>query len=347
MTGVLLIGNFLSDALGNRGVCEDLAAGLRARGWPLVTASSRPRRVPRLLDMLSTSWRERRRYSVAQVDVFSGPSFYWAEAVCALLRQFGCPFVLTLHGGALPLFARRHPQRVARLLGSADAVTAPSRYVARELALVRSDIIWLPNSIDLGRFRFHERSYARPRLAWLRAFQRDYNPVLAIQSIAALRPEFPDITLAMHGADRRDGSLQETRDAARTLGVKDCIRLNGSVPHDDVPDVLAGSDIFLNTTNYESFGVSVVEAAASGLCIVSTDAGALGDMWTDGYDALLAPCGDHVAMAGAVRRILTKPGLAARLSRNARRTAERYDREEILTRWEELLDRVRRRAVHE
>lgn len=342
MTGALIVGNFLSGSLGNRGVCEDLAEGLRARGWPLVTASSRARRVPRLFDMLSTSWRARRRYSVAQVDVFSGLSFYWAEAVCRLLRSQRCPYVLTLHGGALPVFAQRRPERVRRLLCSADAVTAPSRYLVREMAPLRPDVVWLPNSIDLQRFRFRERTHARPRLVWLRAFQRDYDPALAIQAIAALRPKFSEITLVMHGADRGDGTLQEVKELVRALGVEDCVRINGAIEHRDVPEVFARGDIFLNTTKYESFGVSLVEAAASGLCIVSTNAGALADMWTDGRDALLTSRGDHVAMACAVRRLVAKPGLAARLSRNARRTAERYDREAILTRWEELLDGVQR-----
>ena len=144
------------------------------------------------------------------------------------------------------------------------------------------------------------------------------------------------------GPDLGDGSLQETEELARLLGLEDRVRIDGAVAHGDVPQVFARGDIFLNTTNCESFGVSVVEAAASGLCIVSTDAGALADMWANGRDALLVPRRDHVAMTDAVRRILTKPGLAARLSRNGRRTAERYDRESILTYWEELLNQVGR-----
>ena len=342
MTGVLLIGNFLSDSLGNRGVCEDLAAGLRARGWPLVTASSRPRRLPRLFDMLSTSWRERRRYSVAQVDVFSGPSFYWAEAVCALLRRFGCPYVLTLHGGALPLFARRHPKRVARLLGSADAVTAPSRYLVRALAPVRPDIIWLPNSIDLGRFRFRERQKPRPRLVWLRAFHRIYNPVLAVRTIAELRQEFPAVELAMYGADRGDGTLRHARDAVRALGLVRCVRIEKATVFRRVPDRLDESDIFLNTSSVDNAPVSPIEAMACGLAVVSTNVGGIPHLMEHERQALLVPPNDPEAMASAVRRILIEPSLGAQLSRNARHAAERYDREPILTRWEELLDRVRR-----
>ena len=163
MTGALMIGNFLSDSLGNRGVCEDLAEGLRARGWPLITASSRAGRPARLADMLTTAWSARRRYQVAQVDVFSGPSFFWAEAVCHLLTRLGRPYVLTLHGGRLPEFAERHPSRVRRLLRSAAAVTAPSRHLAKQLNGYRWDIIFLPNSIDISRFTFRLRTNPRPK----------------------------------------------------------------------------------------------------------------------------------------------------------------------------------------
>ena len=86
-TSVLVIGNFLSSHVGTRAVCEDLAAQLRELGWPVLTASSRRPRLARLLDMLATTWRQRRSYEVAQVDVFSGPAFFWAEAVCWTLRR--------------------------------------------------------------------------------------------------------------------------------------------------------------------------------------------------------------------------------------------------------------------
>ena len=99
---------------------------------------------------------------------------------------------------------------------------------------------------------------------------------------------------------------------------------------------LAEGDIFLNTTNYESFGVSVLEAAACGLCIVTTDAGELPFIWQDGVDALIVPVNDARAMAAAVTRILAEPGLAAKLSTNARKNAEKYDWSVILPQWEEL-----------
>src|ERR1035437_10297551 len=113
-SSVLVIGNFLSSSVGTRGVCEDLSVRLRELGWSVLTASSRRHRLARMWDMVATTWRLRRRYHVAQVDVFSGPAFLWAEAVCWTLRRAGKPYVLTLHGGHLPKYAERWPRRGRR-----------------------------------------------------------------------------------------------------------------------------------------------------------------------------------------------------------------------------------------
>src|SRR5690606_15287473 len=83
---ILLVGNFLSASGGSRSVCEDLALRLAASGWPVLTTSNKPGRLARLLDMMKTAWTNRYRYAVAQVDVYSGAAFIWAEAACWTLR---------------------------------------------------------------------------------------------------------------------------------------------------------------------------------------------------------------------------------------------------------------------
>ena len=83
-----------------------------------------------------------------------------------------------------------------------------------------------------------------------------------------------------------------------------------------------------------------MEAAACGLCIVTTNAGELPLLWENGVDAIIVPMNDSKAMADAVIRILTEPGLAQKLSTNARKKAENYDWSVILPQWEALFDRV-------
>jgi glycosyltransferase involved in cell wall biosynthesis len=340
---VLLVGTF--PTTGAFAPCEGLARALTGAGWKVITTSRKLGRVTRLFDMTSTVFTRRREYAVAQVDVFSGHAFFWAEAVCRLLSQLGKPFVLALHGGNLPEFARKARGRVQRLLSSAEAVTTPSSYLKDELSSLRSDLLLVPNALPLAAFAYRERSVARPRLVWVRAFHATYNPALAPRVLAALSGDLPDATLTMIGRDKGDGSLEATRAAAAELGVLGRVRMVGPVANEEVPKHLDEHDVFLNTSDVDNTPVSVLEAMAAGLCVVSTDAGGIPHLLTDGRDALLVPRGDAAAMADAVRRTVTEPGLSARLSSGARERVLGFDWGEVLPRWEELLGSAARRAA--
>lgn len=334
---VLLIGNFLSGSFRTRSVSEDLASRLTAAGWEVQTTSTRRARIPRLADFLATAWLKRHSYDVANVDVYSGAAFAWAEAVCGVLRAARKPYVLTLHGGNLPHFTKKWPGRMERLLRPAAAVVAPSPYLLEHVRHLRPDVELLPNALDLADYTFRERSLPSPRLIWLRSFHSIYNPALAPAALALLAASHPDAWLTMIGADKGDGSLQATRDAAERSGVGDRITIRGGVPKSEVPQQLQMADIFLNTTNIDNTPVSVLEALACGLCVVSTSVGGIPYLLEDGVDALLVPPNDADAMARAVGRILTEPGLASSLSRAGRRTVEAFDWQPVLAKWQELL----------
>jgi glycosyltransferase involved in cell wall biosynthesis len=334
---LLMVGNFLSESFGTRSVCDDLSMRLRSRGWPVLTTSDRLFRPARLLDMLGTCWLHRRQYDVTIVDVYSGAAFRWAETVCQLLRHIGKPHILTLHGGGLPEFSRTRRRRVGRLLRTASAVTTPSRYLQTEMRPYCHDLQLVPNPLDVGIYRFRERTRAMPRLVWLRKFHNLYNPSLGPRVVAILKDSFPDLQLTMNGPDKGDGSLAAAQRTAEELKVAHHVRFRGSVPAQEVPSQLESGDIFLNTASVDNTPVSVLEAMASGLCIVSTNVGGIPYLLEHEHDSLLVPPGDPGAMAAAIRRILTEPALARRLSANARRKACSFDWSKILPQWERLL----------
>jgi glycosyltransferase involved in cell wall biosynthesis len=155
--------------------------------------------------------------------------------------------------------------------------------------------------------------------------------------LVILATQFPDVHLSMIGPDKGDGSRHSVHQLANDLRIGQLITFRGPVPKAEVPFWLNQGDIFINTTNIDNTPVSVMEAMACGLCIVSTDVGGMQYLLTHEHDALLVPANDPNAMAGAVRRILTEPGLAEHLSRNARKKAEQYDWSIILPQWEALL----------
>jgi glycosyltransferase involved in cell wall biosynthesis len=271
------------------------------------------------------------------VDLYSGKAFLWGEALSLLLSQLGCPFVLVLRGGALPEFARRWPARVRSCLARAAVVTVPSPYLLEQMRPYREDLVLLPNPLHISAYMFTARAKPEPSLVWLRAFEELYNPALAADVLGRLASEFPEIHLTMLGSDRGDGSWQRTQERARSFGVLNRVTMPGAVKKCDVPEWLQRGDIFLNTTHIDNTPVSVLEAMACGLCVVSTNVGGIPYLLKDGEDALLVPPGDPDAMAAAVRRLLTEPGLARRISGAGRRKAESFDWSFIFDMWKDLL----------
>ncbi|MCP8938416.1 glycosyltransferase family 4 protein [Alsobacter sp. SYSU M60028] len=338
---IILIGSFLSAVLKHRSVCEDLAEQLTARGWSVAAASRRAAPLGRLVDITKVVFAEGRSARVAQVDLFSGRAFLWAEYAALLLRLFGVPYVLTAHGGGLPDYVKRWPGRARRLLANAAAVTAPSGFLHRELRPLRADIRLIPNGMDLESYRFRVRAPASPTLIWVRSFHQIYNPAMAVDVVERLLPDFPGLRLTMVGPDRGDGTLAAMRELIRARGLDSAIEIVPGVERARIPALLDAADIFINTTNVDNTPVSVMEALASGLCVVSTDAGGLPDLLSDGVDALLCPRGDAAAMASRVESILRSPELAERLSNAARQTALASGWDDVMKRWDALFEEVR------
>lgn len=340
---IFIAANFLSSAGGSRSVVEDLAERLQARGYELVTASHYRGGWLRGAHMIATALAPRARYDVAVVDLYSGRAFLIGEALSFVLKMLGRPFVLVLRGGALPEFSARRERRVRACLARAAAVAAPSRYLLEEMRPFHDALQLLPNPVNLAAYEARVRQTVEPRLMWLRSFHEIYNPTLAPQVVALLAKDFPDVQLTMVGRDKGDGSFQRTREVASSLGVADRITFPGGVLKRDVPAWLNRGDIFLNTTNVDNTPVSVLEALASGLCVVSTNVGGVPHLLEDGRDALLVPPADAEAMASAVRRLLEDSTLAARLSREGRTKAEQFDWSLVMPQWESLFASLAKR----
>lgn len=116
-----------------------------------------------------------------------------------------------------------------------------------------------------------------------------------------------------------DGYPERVRaEAERSLG--DRVRFVGRTS--DVPATLRSLDILVNASVAEPFGLSVLEAQASGVAVIGTRAGGIPDFVFDGDNGLLVPSGDVDALAKALDRLLTDSELRARLGERGRVTAQ-------------------------
>jgi glycosyltransferase involved in cell wall biosynthesis len=335
-----MIGNYLPAGKWNKNIWHHLAERMQSSGWRVITTSGKEKQLTRLIDMLSTIWRQRHHYAIAQIDLFSGKAFVFAEACVLILKTLQKPIVLTLHGGRLPDFSKKNPGRMKRVLGVAAVVVTPSPFIQSTLSQFRSDIRLIPNPIDLSSAIFRLREEPTPKLIWVRAFHGVYNPSLVPKVIKRLESEFPGIQCWMLGPDKGDGSLKRMLETAKLLGVENKVIVVGGVPHTEVPMWLDKADIFINTTNYDTAPRSLLEAMANGLCVVSTDVGGVSYILDDGISGFLVPPDDAKAMAKAIQLILSNPGLGQKLSCQARKRAEKNDWSTILPQWDRLFNEI-------
>jgi glycosyltransferase involved in cell wall biosynthesis len=315
---------------------EVLAESLARDGYEIRTASRRVNRWLRLADVATSPARWRGKVDVLVLMVFSGPAFRLVEAASRVAGWLGLPTVLWLHGGGLGDFATQHPARVERVFRRAAAWIAPTGFLAD--AFRSLDVRVIPNIIDLGQYSYRHRTALpemAPRLLWMRTFHEIYRPDLALEALSFLRETHPGATLTLAGQDK--GLLGQTRRLAAEMGLDGAVRFAGFLDAEGKRREFAGHDVFLNTNRVDNAPVSVLEAAACGLPVVSTDVGGIPYLLRNSEEALLVPEGDAVAMAGAVRRLVDEPGLAARLSAAGRAVAERSSWPRVRPLWQDLL----------
>ena len=246
-------------------------------------------------------WRWRGDLDAAVVSVFSGRGFALADEALLVAGALGIPSVAWLHGGSLPELGQRHPRWVARVLGRSDAVVAPTEFLRRWSQGMGREATVIPNVLDISSYRYRVRDPLRPRLLWMRTFQELYDPLTAVRATAELRRRGVDATMTMAGQEK--GLLRETEHLVEQLELSEVVEFAGFVAGERKLALLGAHDIFLNTNVVDNAPVSVLEAAASGLVVVSSGVGGLPDLLADGEAARLVPAGDAGAggVEGSVR----------------------------------------------
>lgn len=303
-------------------------------GYPVVSVSALTSRYMRLADIVATLVRQRSVSDILILDVYGGPSFVVEDVASLLGSRFGQRIVMCLRGGAMPEFMSRFPRWARRVLGRADAIVAPSAYLARAAARYGFRAQVIPNVVNLAAYPYRHRRRLTPRLFWMRSFQPAWNPEMAVRVLARVRQETPEATLVMAGQDQ--GTQAEVMRLARNLRLDGAARFPGFLDRAAKAREGDAADIYINTNRVDNMPVAVVEACAMGLPVVSTAVGGIPDLLTDGETGLLVPDDDDRAMSEAVRRLINDPELAGRLSAQGRRLAERSSWEQVRSQWEQL-----------
>ena len=196
-------------------------------------------------------------------------------------------------------------------------------------------MVYIPNTIELKKYPFDSRAFDQPKLLWVRSFAQIYNPELAVKVLKVLLDEGYTASLCMVGPDS-DGTLAEVQHLAKALNVD--VTITGKLSKAEWITLSQSYNVFLNTTNFDNTPVSVIEAMALGLPIVSTNVGGMPFLIADQVQGLLVPPENENAMAHAIIRLFEQPELRQILRTNARQKVEQFDWQQVKSLWAAILE---------
>lgn len=162
------------------------------------------------------------------------------------------------------------------------------------------------------------------------------NQILLINAFKELEKDFPDYRVVIYG----DGEKRKEFESAATESVTFMGRVS------DVPDRIAGSEVFVLTSRQEGYPNALIEAMSLGLVCISTDCpcGGPRDLIRSGDNGLLIPMASDEEMvkelSDALRRVLTDRKLAEEMSQNALKVRDEYNPDIINGQWKDYLEGV-------
>jgi L-malate glycosyltransferase len=273
--------------------------------------------------------RELRRADVVHVFSASYTSFLLAPLPAMLVaRAIGRPVILNYRSGQAKDHLGR--SRIARAaIAKVDRTIVPSRFLVDVFSSFGLGAVPVPNVVDLDRFRFRERYPLRPRLLSTRNFEPLYNVACTLRAFALVQQRWPEASLTLVGSGSLDAGL---RSLVRDLGLRRVTFMGRVAPH-QIAAHYAAHDLYVQSPDIDNMPTSVIEAFASGLPVVSTNAGGVPAILTDGTHGLLAPRGDHQALADRIVTLLEQPALARNLARNGHAACQAYTWAHVRGQW--------------
>ena len=273
-----------------------------------------------------------RAYDVIHIFSASYFSFLLAPTPAILVaRLYGKKTVLNYRSGEAEHHLRRWRTAVPTIR-LVDAVAVPSGYLVDVFARfgLRAQSIF--NIVELGRFRFRERRPLRPVFLANRNLEPLYNVGCVLRAFALIRERFPEARLTVAG----DGSQRaELEELARELGLRQA-KFIGRVEPARMHELYDAADIYLNSSDIDNMPGSIIESFAAGLPVVTTDAGGIPYIVSDGETGLLVRRNDHEALAGAAIRLLEDEALAVKITRAAHAECGKYNWAAVRDEWLKL-----------
>jgi N-acetyl-alpha-D-glucosaminyl L-malate synthase BshA len=257
------------------------------------------------------------------------------------------PVITTLHGTDITLVGKdkTYAPVVAFSINQSDAITAVSENLRDETYKtfrIEKPIQVIHNFVDVDRFRRKPidafRRVIAPNGERILLHASNFRKIKRVQDVVKIFKIVCDrmpckLLFVGDGPER-----VPAEHLARELHVCDSIRFVGK--QEQMEDILAIADLFLLTSEYESFGLAALEAMAAGVPVVSTNAGGLGEIMVPGVTGYMGNVGDVETMSNHALSILESDERLAQFKAAAAEHANKFDIRHIVPQYEKLYDEV-------
>ena len=274
------------------------------------------------------------------------------EIVYLISKIKKIPYIAHIHadvspsgklGFLLPFYKKMFLQRI---LNSASKIVVPTtdyvNLISKKYAIPKTKIYRIPNGVDLEHFRSMSTRLHNPvRLLSIGRLSKPKNIPLLIQSFKLVignNSRNAELHIVGEGEEKsRISSLIKKEELEKK------ILLHGALLGKDLYDIYSYSDIFILTSECESFGLVLIEAMASGLPVVVSDITSVKNIVKNNITGLLIKQTPE-DFAQAVEKLLCNPGLRKKIIENGLQEAKKYDWNEIVRKFEHIYELVHKNS---
>lgn len=303
------------------------------------------RAIFRLFPYLMRIWLSAKNIRLFHVMANSGWSWHlYAAPVIWIAWLRRKPVIINYRGGEAEKFFNRSFFWVQPSLNRAWAIVVPSGFLQGIFKKFGFDTVIVPNIINLDRFSVQTGKRAgkksSPHIIVTRNLEPIYDITSAIRAFALIRASLPMARLTVAGSGPERSMLEHL---VTDIGLGGSVRFTGRLDNEMLPALYQEADVMINPSLVDNMPISILEALASGVPVVSTDAGGIPFLVTHGKNALLVPPARPDTMAEAVLRVLHDPILADHLTEEGLKLAQEYTwsnvRDRLLAVYQQVLGR--------
>lgn len=257
------------------------------------------------------------------------------------------PFITTLHGTDITLVGRdqTYAPVVTFSINESDAITAVSKNLREETYRsfnIEKEIEVITNFVDMNRFRQSDKEHFKKMLApnderilvHVSNFRKVKRVEDVIQVFEKVHGVIPSKLLMIGDGPERPNA----EELCRSLSICNDIRFLGK--QDQMDEILSITDLFILPSQYESFGLSALEAMACGVPVISTNAGGLPEINVHGKTGYLSEVGDIEDMSKHALHILSDDARLTEFKKHALEHARTFDKDLIVPVYEALYKNV-------